>query len=89
VRMTVKTTRICPVTAGLVDLDAYGAVDGVWRALRISAPARRALVDAGFTQIEQLAGVSRQNLAKLHGMGPKALRILSDVLEQNGVLNDE
>ena len=87
--MSAKTTRICPVTAGLVDLDAYTAVDGVWRALGICAPARRALVDAGYTQIEQLAGVSRQNLAKLHGMGPTALRMLSDALEQNGVLNDQ
>jgi len=87
--MTAKTSRICPVTAGLVDLDAYAAVDGVWRALRISAPARRALIDAGYTHVDQLAGASRQSLAKLHGMGPKALRLLSDALEQNGYRFDE
>lgn len=87
--MKAKTTRICPVTAGLVDLDAYAAVDGVWRALGISAPARRALIDAGYTHVDQLAGASRQSLAKLHGMGPKALRLLSDALEQNGYRFDE
>ena len=87
--MTTQTTRICSVTAGLVDLDAYAAVDGSWRALRISAPARRALIDAGYTHVDQLAGVSRRSLAKLHGMGPKALRLLSDALEQNGFRFDE
>jgi hypothetical protein len=87
--MTTQTTRICPVTAGLVDLDAYAAVDGGWRVLGISAPARRALIDAGYTHVDQLAGVSRRSLAKLHGMGPKALRLLSDALEQNGYRFDE
>jgi hypothetical protein len=86
--MTAKTTRICPVTAGLVDLDAYAAVDGGWRALGISAPARRALIDAGYTHVDQLAGVSRRSLAKLHGMGPKALSILKKAFVLHGLSNE-
>lgn len=83
--MTAKTTRSCPVTAGLVDLDAYAAVDGAWRVLGIPAPARRALIDAGYTEVVQLAGVSHQSLAKLHGMGPKALSILKKALVLHGL----
>jgi DNA-binding protein H-NS len=40
---------------------------------RIGAPARRALDAAGYTHLEQLAGITEAELAKLHGMGPKAL----------------
>ncbi len=43
---------------------------------RIGAPATRALALAGYTRLDQLAGVPRTGLAALHGVGPKALRIL-------------
>lgn len=46
----------------------------------IGAPATRALLGAGFTELTQLAGVSTAELAKLHGMGPKALRVLQEAL---------
>jgi hypothetical protein len=35
---------------------------------RIGAPATRALNNAGYTSLRQLAGVPRAELAKLHGM---------------------
>lgn len=80
-----KPAHQCPVTAGQVDLSMYAAVDGAWRALHVSAPARRALVDAGYTRLEQLNGVSRLSLAMLHGMGPKAIEVLCDALHTNGM----
>jgi predicted flap endonuclease-1-like 5' DNA nuclease len=46
----------------------------------IGAPATRALLGAGFTELTQLAGVSAAELAKLHGIGPKALRVLQEAL---------
>jgi len=46
----------------------------------VSQPATRALNGAGYTTLEQLAGVSESNLAKLHGMGPKALAVISAAL---------
>jgi hypothetical protein len=49
---------------------------------RIGAPATRALNNAGYTALRQLAGVPRAELAKLHGMGPKALGIIQAGLEQ-------
>ncbi len=48
---------------------------------KISAPATRALAGAGYTSLEQLAGVPRSEL----GMGPKALRILEEALRERGL----
>ena len=52
---------------------------------RIAAPAMRALNAAGYTQLLQLAGASRADLAALHGMGPKALGIIEDALKDHGL----
>jgi hypothetical protein len=51
----------------------------------IGAPATRALTGAGYTELRQLAGVPAADLKKLHGVGPKALRLLSEALEQHGL----
>jgi hypothetical protein len=52
---------------------------------RISAPATRALAGIGVTSLEQLAGHSRKELARLHGMGPQALGLLEDALARRGL----
>ncbi|WP_239100941.1 helix-hairpin-helix domain-containing protein [Microbispora amethystogenes] len=52
---------------------------------KIGAPATRALANAGYTALRDLAGVPRAELAKLHGMGPKALGILQNALEQHNL----
>lgn len=52
---------------------------------KIGAPATRALQAAGYTALGQLAGVSRAELAKLHGMGPKALGIIEAALQEHGL----
>ena len=52
---------------------------------KIGAPATRALNNAGYTSMRLLAGVPRAELAKLHGMGPKALRIIDDNLAKQGL----
>ena len=49
----------------------------------ICAPATRALNSAGYTRLRQLAGIPRSDLAKLHGMGPRALGIIQSALEEN------
>ena len=51
----------------------------------IGAPATRALQSIGVIQLRQLAGHSRTELAALHGMGPKALRVLEEHLDQHGL----
>jgi hypothetical protein len=50
----------------------------------IGAPARRALTAAGYLSLADLAGVSEQELLRLHGVGPKAVRILRAILAERG-----
>ncbi|MEV4430746.1 DNA-binding protein [Streptomyces sp. NPDC049602] len=50
----------------------------------IGAPATRALVAAGYTRLAQLADVPASELAALHGVGPKALRMLGEALAEQG-----
>jgi DNA-directed RNA polymerase alpha subunit len=52
---------------------------------KTSQPAQRALTNAGYTKLEQLANVSEKELGKLHGVGPRALRILKEALEEEGL----
>lgn len=52
---------------------------------KIGAPATRALHSAGYTELRQLEGVRRSDLAELHGMGPKALGIIQDALTEHGL----
>ena len=46
----------------------------------IGKPARNALHNAGYRRLADLAGVPPSDLAALHGVGPKALRLLSEAL---------
>ena len=52
---------------------------------KLSQPAQRALANAGYTQLGQLAAVREAELARLHGMGPKALGQLRDALAAHGL----
>jgi hypothetical protein len=51
----------------------------------IGAPATRALTAAGYTELGQLVNVPAAELAKLHGVGPKALRLLREALQAQGM----
>lgn len=51
---------------------------------QVGAPATRALQAAGYSELRQLAGVRRSDLAALHGMGPKALGIIEAALKEHG-----
>jgi hypothetical protein len=50
----------------------------------LSGPALRALAQAGIGSMAQLARRSEAELRALHGMGPKALRILKSTLARQG-----
>ncbi len=51
----------------------------------IGRPATGALLAAGYTRLEQLAGVPERELAALHGVGPKAIRLLREALGDRGL----
>ena len=50
----------------------------------IGTTARRALALTGLTTCDQLTRVSEADLEALHGIGPKALRILRESLAERG-----
>lgn len=51
----------------------------------VAEPALRALAAAGYTRLEQLTAVTEAELAKLHGVGPKAIRLLREALTAKGL----
>ncbi|MDQ0208759.1 helix-hairpin-helix domain-containing protein [Alkalicoccobacillus murimartini] len=52
----------------------------------IGNPARRALKEVGYTRLEQLTDISERELLALHGVGPKAVRILREALQEKGLI---
>ncbi|MFN8425976.1 MAG: hypothetical protein U0X87_06925 [Anaerolineales bacterium] len=50
----------------------------------IGAPATRALTHEGYTTLKQLTKLSEAELAQLHGVGEKAIRILHEALKAKG-----
>nr|WP_088960944.1 DNA-binding protein [Micromonospora purpureochromogenes] len=51
----------------------------------VSAPARRALIGAGWTRLDHLTAVTERELRALHGMGPKAIGVLRAALRDRGL----
>ena len=52
---------------------------------RIGKVATRELANHGYTRYHQLTRVSRSELLRIHGMGPKAIRILEEELAERGL----
>jgi hypothetical protein len=50
----------------------------------IGRPATGALQEAGYSRLPELAGVPARELLALHGVGPKAVRLLQAALEARG-----
>jgi predicted flap endonuclease-1-like 5' DNA nuclease len=51
----------------------------------IGRTARRALALDGYTRYEQLTRVTAAELLRIHGVGPKAIRILTEELATRGL----
>ena len=51
----------------------------------IGRPANSALMAAGITSLAQVAACSRNQLLAMHGVGPKAVRLLEAALEAQGL----
>jgi len=52
---------------------------------RLAKPAQRALAAAGYVTLEQFTQVTQADLARLHGIGPKAITQLRDALVAAGL----
>lgn len=51
----------------------------------LSQPARRALASQNIHNLKQLSTFSKEYLAGLHGIGPKAIRQLEEALAMQGL----
>lgn len=60
-------------------MDRGPEFDGV----RIGRPATGALIDAGYTRLDELPE-DLSELAGLHGVGPKAVRLLQEARDARG-----
>lgn len=47
--------------------------------------AARALAERGVTTLAQVASLTEAELHGVHGVGPKAVRVLRDALEESGM----
>ena len=68
----------CPICGG-----ERKPIDGFLSLL--SAPARRALENAGIKSLRQLAKYRKSEILELHGMGPSSIPTLVKVLEKESL----
>jgi DNA repair protein RadC len=59
----------------------YEQFDGEWRKIRLSGPARRALVDAKLYRVSDLRKISLEELAGLHGMGKSSVARIRQIMD--------
>lgn len=52
---------------------------------KISKSANRELHNAGYYKLEQFTQVTESEILKIHGVGPKAVRILNEALKEKGL----
>lgn len=52
---------------------------------KISRPANDALALAGHTTLSAISRLTKKDLLDLHGVGPKAIRILREALAERGL----
>ncbi|MBN8865659.1 MAG: RNA polymerase alpha subunit C-terminal domain-containing protein [Sphingobacteriales bacterium] len=74
-------TSDCPVCP---QCEAARRPQSGWLA-KLSAPARRALANAGIQTIRQLASFSEKEILALHGMGPSSLPHLQEAMKEAGL----
>ncbi len=54
-------------------MDAYEPFDAEWRKIGLSAPSRRALVDAKLYKVSDLRKMTSDQLDNLHGLGKSSI----------------
>jgi hypothetical protein len=69
-------------TSQATELDRYQSLDGAWREIGLTAPARRALVDDGLLELADLRKVSLAAIKELPGLSANSIRILVDEMKK-------
>jgi DNA-directed RNA polymerase alpha subunit len=53
--------------------------------VELAKPAKRALEGAGYIRLEQFTKLSEAEVLQLHGMGPKAMKLIREALAEKGL----
>ena len=79
--------RAEPINRGMAEERMKGVMEpnGSGNLPNIGKPAISALAQIGVRKVEQLAGYTEQEILALHGVGPKAIRVLRPVMAEMGV----
>ena len=75
-----------PLAPNPNDLSSYDAFDGEWRAIGLSGPARRALVDAKLYKVSDLRKLTSAELDQLHGIGKSAIARIKQIMAAKKIL---
>jgi len=85
--MTARKQTLCPLTTSTQKrLAANKLAATVKKSLPpgLSQPALRAFAAAGYFSLDQFTKLTEAELMQLHGVGPKAIRILRAALAEQG-----
>ena len=69
-----------PLAPNPIDPSSYDAFDGEWRAIGLSGPARRALVNAKLYKVSDLRKITSAELDQLHGIGKSAIARIKQIM---------
>ena len=70
-----------PLAPNPDDPSSYDAFDGEWRAIGLSGPARRALVNAKLYKVSDLRKITAAELDQMHGIGKSAIARVKQIME--------
>jgi hypothetical protein len=76
-----KPGKNIPSKPNPADPASYEPFDWEWRKIGLSAPARRALVDAKLYKVSDLRKITLEKLTSLHGMGKSAVARLKGLMK--------
>jgi hypothetical protein len=76
-----KPGKNLPPKPNPADPASYEPFDGEWRKIGLSAPARRALVDAKLYKVSDLRKITLEKLTSLQGMGKSAVARLKGLMK--------
>lgn len=82
-----SSKRAEPINRAMAEERMKGVVEpaGPSDLPKIGRPATRALAQIGVRNVAQLADYTEQHILALHGVGPRAIRILRPVMAEMGV----
>jgi hypothetical protein len=70
-----------PLAPNPDDPSSYDAFDGEWRAIGLTGPARRALVNAKLYKVSDLRKITAAELDQMHGIGKSAIARVKQIME--------